>query len=48
MLSLKQDADTGKYASECEQKFNGVKQIVKTNLWSRYGSEMLEAAFEEA
>ncbi|XP_031434591.1 uncharacterized protein LOC116223147 [Clupea harengus] len=48
VLSLEQDADLSKYGSECEQKFNDVKQIVQTNLWSRYGSEMLEAAFEEA
>ena len=41
-------SDLRKCASECEQKFNDVKQIVQANLWSRYGSETLEFAFEEA
>ena len=47
-LSTRQDADLNKSASECEQKFKDVKQIVQTNLWSRYGSDTLEAAFGEA
>ncbi|XP_073732568.1 uncharacterized protein [Misgurnus anguillicaudatus] len=47
-LSVEQDTSLKKYASECEQRFSDVKQIVQTSLWSRYGSDTLEAAFDEA
>jgi len=37
MLDGEQDANFKKVTDDCEQRFDEVKFIVETNLWTRYG-----------
>ncbi|KAM6893985.1 uncharacterized protein FYW49_020328 [Xenentodon cancila] len=48
VLDEEQDANLKKITNDCEQRFDEVKSIVQTNIWTRYGRDVLEAAFEEA
>ncbi len=48
VLSVQQDIDIEKTASECDVKFNEVQEIVQGNLWSRYGLHEVTGAISVA
>lgn len=48
VLSMQQEADIRKTASECDAKFNEVERIVQDNLWSRYGLHEVTDAISAA
>lgn len=47
-LDKDKESNLESVANECSQKFNELKSIVQTNLWTRYGRDALQAAFDEA
>lgn len=48
VLDDEEDAKLTKVTDDCDQRFDEVKSIVQTNLWTRFGQDALDAAFEEA
>lgn len=48
VLNEQTDTNLKIVAVECEQRLDEIKSIVQTNLWTRYGQQVLLAAFEEA
>ncbi|KAM6893410.1 LOW QUALITY PROTEIN: protein NLRC3-like [Xenentodon cancila] len=48
VVDEEQDANLKKVTNDCEQRFDQVKSIVQTNVWTRYVRDVLEAAFEES
>lgn len=47
-LDQQQEADMEKTINDCGARLDEVREIVLTNLWSRYGQEKLKAAIQEA
>lgn len=48
VLEKQQEGDIERTATEAETKFGEVRDIVQTNLWSRYGESEIEIAILEA
>ena len=48
VLEKQQEGDIERTENEAEKKFEEVKDIVRTNLWSRYGKNELKTAIIEA
>lgn len=47
-LGAQQEADLKKTVIECAKRVDEVKEVVRTNLWSRYGEEELVTAIKDA
>lgn len=47
-LNKQQEADLEKTINDCETRLDEVRRIVQTNLWSRYGENLIKTGIQEA
>lgn len=47
-LDKQQEADLEKTINDCETRLGEVRRIVQSNLWSRYGGNLMKTAIQEA
>lgn len=47
-LDKQQEADLERTINDCEARLDEVRRIVQTNLWSRYGENLMKTAIQEA